>query len=257
MSDNSAQNPIKATPGKAAAKPANADYPVEEAERIGQQARLRKAAAAGAHALKSPVPGMISGAVASSSAALQKPVDSAGGVTAAAASSVPVSKLEREPSLETAADAKVDWDPMNNLDPILTELRKISAWADTQRKLTKWSLLFLAVFIPAFIGFALLMERRMQTTTSETPAHDKPDWYEVDRNVRAGDFDKAIAIGEELIVKTPQYPEAHHRLAAAYLAAGKLDQAREHYAEAFRLFPSEENEKLLLAIDKRRNAEKP
>jgi len=40
-------------------------------------------------------------------------------------------------------------------------------------------------------------------------------------------------------------------LAGAYLAAGKIEKAREHYAEAFRLFPSEENEKLLIAIEKR------
>jgi len=79
----------------------------------------------------------------------------------------------------------------------------------------------------------------------------------MDRNVRSGEFDKAIAIGEELLLKTPQYPEAHKRLAGAYLAVGNLEKAREHYAEAFRLFPSEENEKLLLALDKRSTTEKP
>jgi len=41
------------------------------------------------------------------------------------------------------------------------------------------------------------------------------------------------------------------RLAAAYLAAGKIEKAREHYAQAFHLFPSEENEKVLVAIDRR------
>ena len=33
---------------------------------------------------------------------------------------------------------------------------------------------------------------------------------------------------------------------------GKVEKAKEHYATAFRLFPSEENEKLLVAIEKRR-----
>lgn len=75
--------------------------------------------------------------------------------------------------------------------------------------------------------------------------------------IRLGDFEKAIAIGEELILKTPQYPEAHERLARAYLAAGNLEKAKEHYAEAFRLFSSEENEKLLSAIEKRVKADKP
>jgi tetratricopeptide (TPR) repeat protein len=102
-----------------------------------------------------------------------------------------------------------------------------------------------------------MMERRVSTKLQDTEPPQKPDWYEVERNVRMGDFDKALGIGEELILKTPQSPDAHKRLAAAYLAAGKLDKAREHYAETVRLFPSEENEKLLTAIDKRTSAEKP
>jgi tetratricopeptide (TPR) repeat protein len=143
---------------------------------------------------------------------------------------------------------------MNDNEPILAELRKISAWADMQRKLTKWSLIAVAVVIPAMIVFGILMERRVET---HLEAGQKLDWHDVDQNVRVGDFDKAIRIGEELIPKTPQYPEAHRRLAGAYLAAGKIEKARAHYAEAFRLFPSDENEKLLIAIDRRSKAENP
>jgi tetratricopeptide (TPR) repeat protein len=86
---------------------------------------------------------------------------------------------------------------------------------------------------------------------------ETPDWYDVDQSVRRGDFDKAIQIGEKLIVKTPLYPEAHRRLAGAYLAAGDLEKARQHYAEAFRLFPSDENEKSLAAIDRRLKSGNP
>lgn len=143
---------------------------------------------------------------------------------------------------------------MNDNEPILAELRKISAWADMQRKTTKWSLIFVAAFIPALIVFGVL---RVKTTLEDIKPGQKADWYDVDQNVRRGDFDNAIQIGEGLILKTPQYPEAHRRLAGAYLAAGKIQKAREHYAEAFRLFPSEENEKLVMAIDKRSKAENP
>jgi tetratricopeptide (TPR) repeat protein len=146
---------------------------------------------------------------------------------------------------------------MNNDEQILTELRKISAWADRQRKMTKWSLIFVAVFVPALIVFAVLMEQREKTQLEGIASDNTPDWYEVDQNVRRGDFDKAIQIGERLTLKTPQYPEAHRRLAGAYLAAGNIQEARKHYAEAFRLFPSEEHEKLVLAIDKRSKAESP
>ena len=144
---------------------------------------------------------------------------------------------------------------MNDNEAILAELRKISAWADMQRTLTKWSLIAVAVVIPAMIIVGILVERRVETHLGEIAPGQKPDWYDVDQNVRAGDFDKAIRIGEELLPKTPQYPEAHRRLAGAYLAAGKIEKARAHYAEAFRLFPSDENEKLLVAIEKRSNAE--
>ena len=146
---------------------------------------------------------------------------------------------------------------MNDNEPILAELRKISAWADMQRKMTKWSLIFIALFIPALIIFGVIMQHHLKTTVDDVNSEEKQNWYDVDRNVRGGDFDKAIRIGEELILKTPQYPEAHRRLAGAYLAAGKVEKAREHYADAFRLFPSEENEKLLMAIERRSKAENP
>ena len=143
------------------------------------------------------------------------------------------------------------------IDELLNELRKISAWAELQRKITKWSFIFLGALVPVAIGVVVMMERGLNSNLeSDLPSHH-PDWYDVDRKVHVGEFEQAIAIGEALIEKTPQYPEAHRRLAGAYLAAGNLEKAREHYAEAFRLFPSEENEKLLSAIEKRGRADKP
>lgn len=146
---------------------------------------------------------------------------------------------------------------MNNDESILAELRKISAWTDMSRKATKWMLIFFAVFIPAFIVFAVLVEQHRSKTREDAKALEKHDWYDVNQSIHTCDFDKAIRIGEELIKKSPQYPEGHYRLAAAYVAAGKIKEARAHYAEAFRLFPCEEYEKLLIAIDKRIKEENP
>jgi tetratricopeptide (TPR) repeat protein len=143
---------------------------------------------------------------------------------------------------------------MSDNELILAELRKISAWIDFQRKMTKWLLIFVAVMIIAGIVAGVLTDHEIKQNLTPT---DNPDWYQVDQDVRTGDFAEAIRIGEKLTQKTPQYPDAHHRLAGAYLAAGKIEKAREQYAEAFRLLPSEENEKLLTAIDKRIEAEKP
>jgi tetratricopeptide (TPR) repeat protein len=226
-------------------KPSSGDYPVAPEERSNQQARLKKAAAAGASASKSPIPGLM----------LQSPPT----VTASQKALEPQTTLATAAaSTETAPEFSDGQSAARKTnDEILAELRKISAWADLQRKLTKWSLIFLAVFVPVAIGVFILLDQHLKTSVEGTVAPQHSDWYDVDRNVRLGDFEKAISMGEELILKTPQHPEAHERLARAYLAAGNLEKAREHYAEAFRLFPSEENEKLLSAIEKRIKADKP
>ena len=143
---------------------------------------------------------------------------------------------------------------MNDDESILAELRKIGAWADMQRKITKRSFMVMAIVLPAVLIFGIVMIRRETAGLDDTALPlkpEKPTWGDVDWKVRHADLDEAIRLGEELIQKTPQYPEGHLRLASAYLAAGKTEQAREHYAQAFQLFPSEENEKLLIAIEKR------
>lgn len=226
-------------------RPSSGDYPVDPAERSNQEARLRKAAAAGATASKSPISALM----------LQRP------------SSLPASQKLAEPqtplpkpaaSIESALETSNGRTaPRVTNDEVLAELRKISAWADLQRKITKWSLILLVGIVAVVVGVFVLMDQHLKTNLESNPSPHQSDWYDVDRNVRSGDFEKAIAIGEELILKTPQYSEAHVRLARAYLAAGNLEKAKEHYAEAFRLFPSEENEKLLGAIEKRLKAEKP
>jgi tetratricopeptide (TPR) repeat protein len=143
---------------------------------------------------------------------------------------------------------------MNDDELILAELRKIGAWADMQRRITKWSFIVLAVLVPGMIIFGVIMEHRFKTSLEDIASPqkiEKPSWNDVDWNVRRANLDEAIRIGEELIKKMPVYAEGHYRLAAAYLAAGKTEQAREHYAQAFHLFPSEENGKSVVAIEKR------
>jgi len=148
-------------------------------------------------------------------------------------------------------------DNMNDNEQILAELRKLSAWADSQRKLTKWSLIFLAVYFLGIGVFVVVTVHREKAKREAVAAAKKPDWDDVDRNIRLGNFDEAIRIGEELIQKTPQYPRGRTQLAWAYVAAGRIKEARAQYAEAVRLFPWEDYEKLLVAIDKRIAAENP
>jgi tetratricopeptide (TPR) repeat protein len=114
----------------------------------------------------------------------------------------------------------------------------------------------LAVFFPGMIVFGIVMDHRSKTR-EDIEALKKHDWYDVDQNIRLGNPAEAIRIGEELIQKTPQYPGGHYKLAAAYVAAGRIKEARAHFAEAARLFPCEDYEKLLTAIDKRIATESP
>ncbi len=257
MSDSTAENKTGPLPKKATAKPANGGYPVDEAELASQQARLRKAAAAGAHALKSPLSSVQSRTPLPASAPTQNAQTQPGGLVQASALSKDVPNVGQAPSPDTVTVARTSDVQVNDLEPILVEMRKLSALADTQRKLNKWLLIFIVVLIPALLGLGVLMAQRLKRPVESDPANHKTSWSDVDDSARFGDFEKAIALGEELIQKTPQSPEAHQRLAGAYVAAGKLDKAKEHYAEAFRLFPSEENQQLLSAIEKRINAETP
>lgn len=60
MSKSNFKNTTKPLAPEGAAKPASAEYPVEQAELVSQRERLRKAAAAGADALKSPISSLLS-----------------------------------------------------------------------------------------------------------------------------------------------------------------------------------------------------
>jgi hypothetical protein len=64
---------------------------------------------------------------------------------------------------------------MNDNEALLTELRKISAWADLQRKVMKWTLLVMAIAIPAVIVIGVLMEHRAEKTVEQIAAPSEQD----------------------------------------------------------------------------------
>ena len=57
---------------------------------------------------------------------------------------------------------------MNDNESILAELRRIGAWADMQRKITKWSFMVMAVLIPAIIVFGIVIVKREAASMEET-----------------------------------------------------------------------------------------
>src|SRR5437016_2159352 len=128
MSESSVKNTTKQMPPETR-KNSNADYPVDPEESTSQQQRLRKAAAAGADALKAPMPSAMFRPPSSPAAPLklsepQTPITQS------------VSNLANPEAVEVSQplpERKVEKLPTNRSEDILTELRKISAWAETQR----------------------------------------------------------------------------------------------------------------------------
>jgi hypothetical protein len=74
VSKSNFKNTTKPLAPEGAANPASAEYPVEQAELVSQRERLRKAAAAGADALKSPISSLMSKLSSTPAAMPQKPL---------------------------------------------------------------------------------------------------------------------------------------------------------------------------------------
>jgi hypothetical protein len=132
-------------------KPSNAEYPVAPADLANQQNRLKKAAAAGANALKSPGLSVLSRQSSPPALMPQNVVAPASGLPQVSASTEEGPKAEQPlPAGHSCQSRGNGSDPMNDNEAILAELKKIAAWAEMQRKLTKWSLVFLASFHSCF-----------------------------------------------------------------------------------------------------------
>jgi hypothetical protein len=140
-----------------------------------------------------------------------------------------------------------------HLDRVLAELQKIVAFFIWQKKLTNRMLIGVAVFIVLGILVAIIAERRVTKELSESvlPTATAASWGEVDRAMREGDLGKAAERGEAMITKMPGYPIGHEKLGIVYVSAGDLKKAEQHFAEAYRLLPTEANRQNLEAIRKR------
>jgi hypothetical protein len=138
-------------------------------------------------------------------------------------------------------------------DPTLSELKRIVAFFTWQRKLTNRMLIGTAIVLPTAILVVILAERRIdrELNTPVPPALLIRSWSEVDRAIREGDLAKAVECGETMIAKTPGYPAGHEKLGMVYVSTGDLKKADEHFAEAYRLLPTEANRQGLEAIRKR------
>ena len=110
MSKSNFKNTIKPLAPEGAAKPASAEYPVEQAELVSQRERLRKAAAAGADALKSPISSLLSTLSSPPAAIPQKPLEPLAALPQSSPSTVATPKPAQAPftAIPAAQSGEID-----------------------------------------------------------------------------------------------------------------------------------------------------
>jgi cytochrome c-type biogenesis protein CcmH/NrfG len=76
-------------------------------------------------------------------------------------------------------------------------------------------------------------------------------WERVTTAMRRQDFPAALSMAQTLVAHQPDYYYGHAYLGAIYLAMDDVTNAQAQYLRAYQLFPNEEEEKDLAAVQKR------
>ena len=118
---------------------------------------------------------------------------------------------------------------------VLAEIRKL-------RRLQFWSSILALLVLVAFVAFFV----------SRMPKPPASVWSEVSNAMRRSDYTKALGLAQVLEAKHPDDYYAHWYLGNIYLAIGDPAHAEAEYSRAYELLPSEDLEKRLRAVQKRR-----
>jgi hypothetical protein len=76
-------------------------------------------------------------------------------------------------------------------------------------------------------------------------------WERVRTAMSRQDFPAALSMAQSLVSREPNYDYGHNYLGYIYLAMDDITNAETEYLRADKLFPSEENDKNLAAVQKR------
>ena len=125
---------------------------------------------------------------------------------------------------------------------ILEELRK-------QARFNRKSVLFPFLVLLAFF-FLYIPLRDMADRRSHALSETSPSWRQARSLLDKAEYTKALHMTQELVKKSPKWDYGYSLLGSICQAMGDLSKAEENYAKACELFPSEKNEKDLLAIRK-------
>jgi tetratricopeptide (TPR) repeat protein len=78
-----------------------------------------------------------------------------------------------------------------------------------------------------------------------------PSWERVRTAMGRQEFPAALSMAQALVARQPDYYYGLGYLGYIYLAMGDVKNAEAHYSRAYGLFPNEESEKDLAAVQKR------
>jgi len=132
---------------------------------------------------------------------------------------------------------------------ILTELRLL-------RRSSNLAMIVCAALV---VGVAVYLPLRHRSlSTSRAPAQAQTDsWEAVRTAIDHVDYDRASSIAERILKRYPNDYYGHAFLGSVALATDRIEDAERHFSRTYDLLPSDENEKMLRAVRKRIEMEKP
>lgn len=140
---------------------------------------------------------------------------------------------------------------------ILTELRKLTQYADRQRKIQKRALIVGLLLMPLFLGGLFYFETKVKKDIATSRSNqDTWDWYNVNADEEKGKLDDALEKAQYLIRQSPNYYYGYKVLGRLYLSRNELYKAKESFDKAYEILPSESNKELVDAIQIRLKREK-
>ena len=154
--------------------------------------------------------------------------------------------------LKTAAQEMKDAEPSDqfaeqtsmsgSMADILDQLKKVSSKIENNKAI-------LVLLIAGFVVYA--MYQFYSSPTSSRAQGQTETWGSVHTALDNFQYDKAADIAQRLIEKNPNYYYGYAVLGHIALERNRLKEAEGYFARAYELFPTDDNEQKLQAVQKR------
>lgn len=118
---------------------------------------------------------------------------------------------------------------------LLAALNNVAAWAEYQKKITKWTLWALVPFLIIGLGIVLSFKNTISDTTR--PPDGPIEWYDVRQAAQKGDLQAALRLADELLQRIPLDFDGHYTKGEILLMLGERDAALASFKKAAEIFP--------------------